>query len=81
EWTGAPWTRLELAGTPPRDTDGANHAIVADLLEAIEKDRPPRSGGAEALWALEMAMALYESQRAGERVKFPLRRREHPLTA
>ncbi|MGH9658550.1 MAG: Gfo/Idh/MocA family protein, partial [Bryobacteraceae bacterium] len=56
EWTGAPWTRLELAGNPPpRDTDGANHAIVADLLEAIEKDRLPRSGGAEALWALEMA--------------------------
>ena len=30
-------------------------------------------------WAIEMAMAMYESQITDRRVKFPLERREHPL--
>ena len=50
-----------------------------DLLEAIEHDREPRSSGRQARWTIEMAMAVYESQRTGGRVYFPLRRRDHPL--
>ncbi|MBI3470165.1 MAG: Gfo/Idh/MocA family oxidoreductase [Candidatus Solibacter usitatus] len=80
-WTGAAWTPLALPGNPPkRDDGGANQALAADLLEAIEQDRPARAGGAEARWTLEMVMALYESQRAGGRVRLPLERREHPLS-
>ncbi len=81
-WTDAPWERLRLPGDPPpRDDHQANRALVADLLEAIEQDREPRSSGRQARWTIEMAMALYESQRTGGRVYFPLRRRDHPLSA
>ncbi len=80
KWTDAPWERLALPGEqPPRDTNEANRALVADLLEAIEQNREPRASGREARWTIEMALALYESQRLGGRVYFPLRRREHPL--
>jgi len=65
-----------LAGPPPRD---ANVPLVADLLEAIEQDRPPRASGVEARWTIEMAMALYESERTGARVRLPLADRGHPL--
>lgn len=80
KWTDAPWERLTLPGNPPpRDDNQANRALVADLLEAIEQNREPRSSGRQARWTIEMAMALYESQRTGGRVYFPLRRRAHPL--
>jgi predicted dehydrogenase len=81
KWTDAAWERLRLPGDPPpRDTDGANRAVVADLLEAIEHNRPPQASGEEARWTLEMVMAIYESHRAGGRVPLPLKRREHPLS-
>ncbi len=80
KWTDAPWERLVLPGDPPpRDTNEANRGLVADLLEAIEQNREPRASGREARWTIEMALALYESQRMGGRVYFPLRRRDHPL--
>jgi predicted dehydrogenase len=82
KWTDAPWERLTLPGNPPpRDTDGANHAIVADLLDAIERNRPPKASGHEVRWTLEMVMAIYEGHRTGARVRLPLKRREHPLLA
>ncbi len=80
KWTDAPWERLTLPGNPPpRNDHEANRAIVTDLLEAIEENREPVSSGRQARWTIEMAMALYESQRTGGRVYFPLRRRTHPL--
>ncbi len=82
EWTNAPWERLTLPGNPPpRDIHGANAALVTDLLQAIEQNREPKAGGRNALWTVEMAMALYESQLTGARVPFPLRRRENPLAS
>jgi len=79
-WTESPWERLTLPGNPPpRNDHEANRAIVLDLLEAIEQNREPRSSGRQARWTIEMAMALYESQRTGGRVYFPLSRRDHPL--
>jgi predicted dehydrogenase len=80
QWTAAPWTRLTLPGNPPpRDTNEANRALVADLLEAIEQDREPKASGRQARWTIEMVMALYESQLSGGRVHFPLKNRDHPL--
>lgn len=80
EWSGAPWEHLTLPGQyTPRDIHGANKAVVADLLEAIEQNREPKMSGREARWTIEMAMALYESQRTGARVFFPLKNRENPL--
>jgi predicted dehydrogenase len=80
KWADAPGVPLELPGNPPkRDVSGANQALVADLLEAIEQDRAPRASGVDARWTLEMVMAIYESQRAGGRVRLPMERRDHPL--
>lgn len=82
KWTDAAWARLMLPGDPPpRDTDGANRTIVADLLDAIEQDRHPKSSGFDARWTLEMVMAVYESHLTGARVRLPLKKREHPLSA
>lgn len=79
-WTGAPWTQLTLPGNPPpRDTNEANRALVADLLEAIQQKREPKASGREARWTIEMAMALYASQMTGGRVHFPLKNRGNPL--
>ncbi len=81
-WTEGPWKRLEIpAGTPPASEPEANRLLAADLLEAIEKDREPVSGGRNARWTIEMAHALYASHRTGRRVSFPLTVREHPLLA
>ncbi|MEX2261766.1 MAG: Gfo/Idh/MocA family oxidoreductase [Bryobacteraceae bacterium] len=86
-WTDSGWTRLvspddALPGNAsPRGQDEANRALVADLLDAIEKDRAPIASGVEARWTIEMALAVYESHRTGGRVGFPLKSREHPLTA
>jgi predicted dehydrogenase len=80
DWTRAPWERITVPGDPaPRDIHGANKALVADLLAAIEQYREPKASGREARWTIEMAMALYESQRTGARVAFPLKNRENPL--
>ncbi len=80
EWTAGAWERVTLPpGTPPRDIHGANAALVADLLEAIEQNREPKASGREARWTIEMAMALYESQRTGARVHLPLKNRQSPL--
>jgi predicted dehydrogenase len=82
EWTAAPWERLTLPGNPPpRDIHGANAALVTDLLEAIEQNREPKAGGRHARWTIEMAMALYESQRTGARAPFPLKNRGNPLAS
>jgi len=79
-WTDAPWTRLTLPGDPPpRDTNEANRALVADLLEAIEQNREPKASGYHARWTIEMVMALYASQLTGGRVHFPLKNRGNPL--
>ena len=80
QWNSAPWTPLELPGNPPRrSNDAANGALVADLLQAIELDRPPKSSGVDARWTLEMVHALYRSQRSGRREPLPAESREHPL--
>jgi predicted dehydrogenase len=79
-WTEAAWTRLMLPGEPTqRDTKDANRAVVADLLDAIEKDRPPKASGVEARWTIEMVLAIYASHLERARIKLPLQSRTHPL--
>ena len=61
-------------------THQSNQIIVRELIEAIEQDREvvACSSGQDARAALEMIMAVHESQRVKGRVEFPLANRENP---
>jgi predicted dehydrogenase len=58
----------------------SNQMIVKELIQAIEEDREviACSSGQDARAALEMIMAVHESQRVRGRVQFPLQNRENP---
>ena len=60
--------------------DLSNQMIVKELIQAIEEDRDvvAVSSGTDAHAALEMIMAVHESQRLKTRVSFPLKNRENP---
>ncbi|MDP6699869.1 MAG: Gfo/Idh/MocA family oxidoreductase [Candidatus Latescibacteria bacterium] len=78
------WERVLLddwEAIEPRDrTHHSNISIVRELMQAIEEDRDvvEASSGRDALAALEMIMAVHESQRLKGRVEFPLVNRENP---
>jgi predicted dehydrogenase len=89
QWTpelgGGAWERIRL---PEWDNgpDGhpragahflilANQAMVRGLVRAIESGAPHPSSGEDARWAMEMYLALPESQRTGGRVPLPMRSR------
>ena len=90
-----PWVRVEVdegAGLdPPVGTlashvadgnaqrDAIQRRLLRDLLDAIQQDRQPYSSGRDGLKALELVMAVWQSQRAGGPVRLPLPDREHPL--
>jgi predicted dehydrogenase len=61
---------------------GINYACadeIRDLIRAIERDDEPRCSGREGRAALEVAMAIYESERTGGIVRLPLGKRTSPL--
>ncbi len=82
------WQRLEVPSEPPVAKPplgaaaffAANRALVMDLLEAVEEDRPTVADGHDARAALEMILAVYASHLSGQRVSLPLKERAHPLT-
>ncbi|MDX2035204.1 MAG: Gfo/Idh/MocA family oxidoreductase [Isosphaeraceae bacterium] len=83
---GSKWTEISSAGLGKpeplsRETslDVANKAIVADLIEAVENDRPPLCSVYDGRAALEMLLACHASHRAGGMVALPLADRKHPL--
>jgi predicted dehydrogenase len=57
-----------------------NILIVKDLLSAIENDRQPECNIYEGRQTIEMICAVFESQRVGGPVTFPLKTRVNPLT-
>ena len=57
----------------------ANRRVVDDWIDAIEQDREPQCSGRNAMKAIEMAMAVYESALQQRRVTLPLNDRQHPL--
>ena len=65
--------------TEKKYTDRHTLAIL-DLLDAIENHRDPVSNAYTARAAVEMILAVFESQRLGRRVELPLENRKHPLT-
>jgi predicted dehydrogenase len=82
----AAWQEITSAGPgkPEPLKDGglgqANVWIARDLIAAIEQDRQPLGSMYDGRAALEMIMAVYESQRVGRQVELPLKNRRHPLT-
>lgn len=47
-------------------------SLFADMVQAIEEDRPPYVDAYAGRRALEMVLAIYKSQKTGEVVKFPV---------
>ena len=67
--------------TLPNDgLHGGNVRAVKDLIDAIEHDRQSVSNVYEARTATEMIVAVFESQRQGGPVRWPLKNRKNPLT-
>lgn len=75
-----PWQRIELPpGESETSREHANALMVADLLDAIEKNREPACGARDGRWTIEMVTGIYQSQMNGARVEFPLKDRRDPL--
>jgi predicted dehydrogenase len=83
--TNATWQAISSDGLgkpephKAADVGNGNRWIVDDLIEAIEKDRPPLDSIADGRAALEMILAVYESHRHEKPVDLPLKNRKHPL--
>lgn len=81
----APWQEITSEGVgkvePLKDggLGQGNLWIVADLIDAIEKDRQPRGSMYDGRAALEMIHAVYESHNQNRPVDLPLKNRKHPL--
>ncbi len=52
---------------------------IFEMVDCIEKEREHRSSGHEGRAALEMIMAVYESQIRKQRIELPLEFTKHPL--
>jgi predicted dehydrogenase len=84
--SGAKWEGVTSAGLgkpePLTDDKGhsANRVCVLELLAAIRDNRQPNGSIYDARAATEMIVAVFESQRVGGPVKFPLETRKNPLT-
>jgi predicted dehydrogenase len=82
---GPKWIPVSSAGVgEPEPLDntglhGGNLLAARDLIAAIEENRQPISSIHEARTATEMIVAVFESQRVGGPVTFPLANRENPL--
>jgi predicted dehydrogenase len=74
------WQNIEVpAEEQVSSREQANAVMVADLLDAIEQDREPACSARDGRWTIEMAVGVYQSQKSGARVAFPLKDRRHPL--
>ena len=67
----------QLAG--PAIGHRTNQRVVEDLMAACAEGRDPVSSARSATAALEMAMAIFESERVQRRVALPLTTRENPF--
>ena len=79
------WQPITSAGVglpePLKETgmDLGNRLIAADLIDAIEKDRQPIGSLHDGRAALEMILAVYESNKLDRPLELPMKNRRHPL--
>jgi predicted dehydrogenase len=79
---GAKWEPIIVEPKIPFQAEGndiANGLMVADLFDAIEKDRKPACSEIDGRWTIEMISGIYRSQIEGRPVVFPLAERGWPL--
>jgi predicted dehydrogenase len=80
-----PWQAITSAGVgkpeplKPAEVGNGNVWIAEDLLKAIAEDRQPVCSLSDGAAAVEMVLAVYESNRLDRPVEFPLKNRKHPL--
>ncbi|MBM3782939.1 MAG: hypothetical protein FJW30_01200 [Acidobacteria bacterium] len=81
-WAAGSWQSMpEGSQDPATSRPAANHMIVADLLDAVTKNRAPARSHIDGGRAIETALAPYQSERKGRvRTALPLLGRDHPLT-
>ncbi len=72
------YTRLRKAEIEaPQETSSQTTAAIKDVIQAIETGSETRSTGEDGRAALEMCIAIHESQRLGNRrIDFPVQNRE-----
>jgi predicted dehydrogenase len=92
QWTpelgAAAWERIRLPqwdnGMDGHPRSGAellnlaNQKMVDGLIRCIEEGGKHFASGEDARWAMEMYLALPESQRTGDRVALPMKERRNP---
>jgi predicted dehydrogenase len=85
--SGKEWIPVSSAGIgvpEPLTGENTHHPgnvlAVKDLIAAVEEDRAPLASLAKARTNLEMIVGVFESQRVGGPVTFPLENRKNPLT-
>ncbi len=84
--SGAKWQGVSSAGLgkpePVADEDrhGGNRAGGKELIAAIRENRQPNGSIYDGRAAVEMIVAIFESQRQGKPVALPLANRQNPLT-
>jgi predicted dehydrogenase len=72
------WERIDAK--PDREgPEIANALMVADLVRAIERNGKPCCNEEDGRWTIEMVHSIYQAQKTGNRVTFPLQSRQHPL--
>jgi predicted dehydrogenase len=81
-WMGegdpARWEKIE--SSPAETTHAPVSALMAaDLIEAIEQNRPPVCSARDGRWTIEMVTGIYQSALNGKPVAFPLIDRRSPL--
>lgn len=79
------WQDVPLPGIAAETDSDLRHglgnvAVAKDLLRAIEENRQPLCSVYEARAAIEMIVAIFESQRVGGPIPLPLASRVNPLT-
>jgi len=79
DWRGS-WEPVRAGSTNQTPAfNPVNNTLALDLLSAIEENREPLCGIAEGRWTIEMVSGIYQSQRLGRPVPFPLQDRRDPL--
>lgn len=85
--SGRSWVPITSAGVGEKEPladgglDAGNILAVRDLIGAVTQDRQPECNVYEGLVTIEMIAAVFESQRLGREVTFPLANRDNPLAS